>query len=81
VQVFPNPVDRELTVQIALDAVSAEVQVEVMDVNGRLIRQQQLDQVQQDQVRINTSQLSEGTYMIRVRTAEGVRTERFVVQH
>jgi len=81
VQIFPNPVDRELTVQIALDAVSTEVQVEVMDVNGRLIRQQQLDQVQQDQVRINTSQLSEGTYMVRVRTAEGVRTERFVVQH
>ena len=81
VQIFPNPVDRELTVQIALDAVSTEIRVEVMDVNGRLIRQQQLDQVQRDQVRINTSQLSEGTYMVRVRTAEGVRTERFVVQH
>jgi len=80
-QLFPNPVDRELTVSLALENRNEEVIIDLLDINGRLVERRQLDHVQRDQVRFQTSNLANGTYLLRTRTAEGVRTERFVVQH
>lgn len=80
-ELFPNPVDRELTVNLELDQLNNEVIIDLLDVNGRLVERRQLDNIQRDQVRFQTSNLANGTYLLRTRTAEGVRTERFVVQH
>lgn len=80
-ELFPNPVDRELTVNLTLEQINDEVIIDLLDINGRLVERRQLDNIQREQIRFQTSNLSNGTYLLRTRTAEGVRTERFVVQH
>lgn len=81
ISLFPNPVDQALTIDLALDTRSDEVLIEVFDINGRLMTQRQIDQVKRERLRISTESWSNGTYLLRARTSEGVRTERFVVQH
>ena len=81
ISLFPNPVSNELTLTLQLDNTSSEVLFEMLDINGRLIQQWRRENTQQTQIQVSTAALAEGTYMMRVRTAEGVRTERFVVQH
>ena len=79
--VFPNPVNDQLNVQIELETVSEQVEVKIMDATGRNLETRLFDNIRIQQVNFNTEQYPAGNYFLHVRTAEGVKTKRFVVQH
>jgi len=69
--IYPNPVTDRLVIsgtnEIQLDG------IEIYDITGRLIQT-----VQKDYRVINTSQLSKGTYMLRLFTSEGEVVRKFL---
>ncbi len=70
VSFFPNPVSTSLTIQS-----SADVQtVEVFNVNGQRV----LNNDALSNNTISTTSLSQGTYILRVTTADGVGTSTFI---
>lgn len=71
IMIYPNPVTDRLVIsgtnEIQLDG------IEIYDITGRLIQT-----VQKDYRVINTSQLSKGTYMLRLFTSEGEVVRKFL---
>ncbi|HRF37685.1 MAG TPA: T9SS type A sorting domain-containing protein, partial [Saprospiraceae bacterium] len=81
VSVFPNPANEEVKVAFKLDAPSAEVEVSIMDLSGKVLRTERHQNLFRDQLTINTAQLPAGAYNVRIRTEQGVAVQRVVVQH
>ncbi|MFZ4428083.1 MAG: T9SS type A sorting domain-containing protein [Saprospiraceae bacterium] len=77
---FPNPADREVHAQINLSAPSKLVEMTIMDISGRTLITKQTDNLQSGDFSFDVSGFAPGTYLMKVRTAEGTRTKRFVVQ-
>jgi hypothetical protein len=78
--VFPNPADRELQTQINLSAPSKFVELSIMDISGRTLLTKQIENLQSGNFSFDVSNFANGTYLMKVRTAEGTRTNRFVIQ-
>ena len=78
--VFPNPADREVHVRLNLNAPSKLVELRVMDISGRLLHVQQLEDLQSGDISLDVSNFASGSYLLKVRTEEGTKTQRFVVQ-
>ncbi len=71
--IYPNPANDELRIQKVGDhRVEA---IEVRDLKGRTVREYGVDQRS-----LKLRGLSEGAYLLRVRTSEGIRVKRFLVQ-
>lgn len=80
---FPNPANGQLFVDYKLMN-DADVTVEVTDLTGRVVMSQREGDRQQGQYRVelNTSALSEGTYLVNVRTEGAAKvTTKIVVKH
>ena len=75
---FPNPVADQLNVSFNLP-VSSDATLIVSDVQGRVLGQQRLKQ-NADLFQIDLNGLMNGVYFITVKSAEGLMTERFVIQ-
>lgn len=80
VQLSPNPASDFINVQIDLVNQQSEVQVQVLDVTGKVIINRYYDNVQTETFDYNVSNLAVGSYIFNFITKEGMRTERFVVQ-
>ena len=78
--VFPNPADREVQVRLNLNAPSKLVELRVMDISGRLLQVQQFEDFQSGDISLDVSSFAGGSYLLKVRTEEGTKTQRFVVQ-
>ena len=76
--VFPNPVSDVLNVAIGLDKMAENMNVNMIDINGRIISTQQFSNVQQENIQFNTADLPAGFYFVRIQTEEGVRVKEFV---
>ena len=76
--VFPNPVSDVLNVAIGLDKMAENMNVNMIDINGRIISTQQFSNVQQENSQFNTADLPAGFYFVRIQTEEGVRVKEFV---
>lgn len=81
VSVFPNPANEEVKVAFSLETPSAEVELSIMDMSGKVIRTEQYQNLYRDQLTVNTANLPAGAYNIRVRTQQGVSVQRIAVQH
>ncbi|MCB9082190.1 MAG: T9SS type A sorting domain-containing protein [Lewinellaceae bacterium] len=81
VKLLPNPADDLLQVQMELETVSPTAELRVFDVAGRTLQRMPLQQFKQGVINIDTRRWNDGVYFLYIQTAEGVRTERFVVQH
>ena len=79
-RVFPNPVDKQLTVEITLEEISEQVQVQLMSATGSILMENLYEGVKAERLNFNVEKYPAGTYFLNVRTAEGVRTQRFVIQ-
>lgn len=80
VTLFPNPASTVVNLELALEN-ATDVEVFISDFDGKLIRQEQLDNVKEGVFDFNVNQLSNGTYFMTVKSAEGWRTKKFVVVH
>ena len=70
IEVFPNPVQDELSVHVELTT-SRPVQLYLADVTGRLVKSASFTAVQKDALRLNVDDLETGLYFLMVDIAEG----------
>ncbi len=80
VRLFPNPVSNVLNVQLDLVDPANQLMLEITDLTGKLLLQKDYGQIQNETVTIDVKQFPVGTYFLTVRTNEGSKTERFVIQ-
>ncbi len=81
VAVYPNPADHHATLALNLEAPSAEVEIIIMDVAGKVLSVQRHQNLQREQLNLSTAHLPSGAYNVRVRTDKGVAVKRLLVQH
>lgn len=65
---YPNPASKSITLRYTLPAISFDVTISIIDVNGKQIREQHQANVMQgsNEVALDVSELSEGTYYVSV---------------
>ena len=73
ISLFPNPANSTLNVRI--DDLNGNAQLQVYDVMGKLVMQQQANK---QVTALNIAKLSAGIYMLNISDASGVRTMKFV---
>lgn len=78
VDLFPNPVDQKLFVDLELERSFEQMDLNVYDISGKLCLTQTMQNIQKETVELNVQGLSKGAYLLQVVTEEGVRTKRFV---
>ena len=78
--VYPNPAVDYTNVELNLNG-AMDVAIFVRDINGRLVNQLKFGKMPagKREVRVNTSELSAGTYMITVQQGDDVKSGKFVV--
>jgi len=79
INVFPNPTTDFVTVDLELDNVSENVEVQITDVNGRILATQNFSNVQNNKFTFDVKNYAAGNYFIRVQTEEGFKTKHFTV--
>ncbi len=79
VSIFPNPAGNSTTLKMDFVNAQKHVQLQLLNANGGLLMDKTLDNITKSNLPLNLSGLSSGTYSIRVITADGVRTVKFVV--
>ena len=80
IEIFPNPATDRVFVDLALENVSKTVNVEVVDAKGQRVISQDFDNVLNNKLEINTSQLVSGFYNVNVRTEEGLTSKKVMIQ-
>lgn len=78
VSVYPNPAVNNVFVDLALDNVSDNVNLQVVDVQGRVVLTQNFANVKSDKLQLNVASLNTGVYVINIRTEEGFTSARFI---
>ena len=82
-KVFPNPSNQgdNVVVNFELND-NASVNVEVMDINGRVVAVQSNDMMNRgiNEVQISTSTFAPGIYMVNVKSSVGAKTAKFIVR-
>jgi len=75
---FPNPASDQVQLQLDLEN-AGDALITIADISGRILQMRQFDNVQRETLRFDVSNYPAGTYLIRVGTADGTRTEKFVI--
>ena len=78
VSVFPNPATNNVFVDLALENVSNNVNLQVVDIQGRVVMTQNFANVKSDKLQLNVANLNTGVYVINIRTEEGFTSARFI---
>ncbi|MDA9182198.1 T9SS type A sorting domain-containing protein, partial [Saprospiraceae bacterium] len=78
VSVFPNPASNNVFVDLALENVSDNVNLQVVDIQGRVVMTQNFANVKADKLQLNVANLNTGVYVINIRTEEGFTSARFI---
>ncbi len=81
IQLSPNPTNNQLNLKIDLVETQSNVSIRILDINGRLIMDQPYKDMKNETLEFNVSDFANGTYFLHFITENGVKTERFVVQH
>jgi hypothetical protein len=76
--VYPNPTPDQLNVGLDF-ANPSDAMVIIADINGRVLMVREYYGVQKENLNYDVSRYAPGTYLIRVSTAEGTKTKKFVV--
>ncbi len=77
--ISPNPAREDIYLQLALNKVSKQANVRIMDLAGRQIMEKVYTNVKRDQFQISVDGLPAGTYLMQVTTENGTGTKKFVV--
>ncbi|GAA3918200.1 T9SS-dependent M36 family metallopeptidase [Hymenobacter algoricola] len=81
-EVYPNPAKDQLTVRTQVNSTTA-VEVTLVTILGRTVQTTSVPvaTMQQQGVRLNTTELANGLYVVRLKTSEGTITKKVMVQH
>lgn len=77
VEIYPNPTSGPLQVRIET-ATAGEAELQLLSLNGQVLHIEKLERGTQWNEQLNISTLPKGTYLLSVRTADGVHVERIV---
>ena len=77
---YPNPANSVLNVELSLEQPTL-ANVTIAEINGRVIRIDEIENAHQENLQYDVSKFPSGTYLVRVATEEGTSTKQFVVQH
>jgi hypothetical protein len=80
VTIYPNPASEFVKVDIHFDTPTAAT-VFMTDATGKVLNIKTLKNVLADQVNFDMNRYPSGTYIVRVATKEGTKTEHIVVTH
>jgi hypothetical protein len=78
--VFPTVADEQIWAEIALEETAKELNLTIVAADGRVVQNNNFDNVKEDKIRLNIAQLATGNYFIRLQTEEGIRTKPFIIQ-
>jgi hypothetical protein len=76
---YPNPAQSVVNLDLEFENTVENLEVSITDISGKIMDIRQLDRVQNTQVQINVDNYATGVYFAKVRTDEGIATQRFVV--
>ncbi|AII52430.1 hypothetical protein N008_10640 [Hymenobacter sp. APR13] len=81
-EVYPNPARDQVLVRTQVSSKSA-VSVQLLTLMGQVVRTQSVSAatLQQNGVQVNTAELANGVYVVRLTTSEGTITKKVSVQH
>lgn len=71
-EIFPNPAESYANLRFELPEGSNSAQIDILDMQGKLIRTEQVNQLGQQSIQLNVQDLPSGTYICRL-TAEDVK--------
>ena len=81
IKAFPNPANDVVYVQV-LQSTFTNVTIEVYDVQGKLVMSESdVDAFENNYYELNTSELKEGIYILKVNNGETVNTTKIQVSH
>ncbi len=75
----PNPANDQLWIDLG-DHAAEVTNVRLFDTRGALVAQPAIVPMSKGTMHISVGDLAEGTYMMRLETSEGIRTERMIIQ-
>lgn len=81
ISVFPNPTSDRLVIDLDLEATSETVNIELVDVAGRKAFSQNYNNIRRQTLTVNVSDLTNGVYTLNIRTKDGLKAEKVVIQH
>ena len=79
IDVFPSPAATQVTVDLELTQNVDKMNLEIMDVSGKVITSRSLNNVQNVREVFDVSNLTNGIYFMHVSSDLGIQTKRFVV--
>lgn len=75
----PNPASEYTNLVFDLDEVAEDVQIRILNLDGKLVQTQSLSGIQQQTIPVNVENLPAGTYFVTVVTPEGYRAKKLTV--
>ena len=80
-EIAPNPANNKINVSIDLVENQEIANIRIFDINGKLLLDRELEDLKKQVIEFDVSDYTSGTYFLHLITDDGVKTERFVVQH
>ncbi len=77
--VYPNPTKDVISIDVKLNATSAKLTIDIIDVTGKVLSTTTKTNIGSTKFGFNTTSLANGTYFVRVNTDKGVTQTKFVV--
>jgi hypothetical protein len=77
--VYPNPANSTLSILTGLTA-NSKATVKIYDVIGQVVLEKEIQTTQQGSATINVGTLSNGLYILKLESTDGIRQARFVKQ-
>ena len=78
--VSPNPASDILNIELDLEN-TTNAMILLTDINGQVIQFEPMNEVQNAQTQFDVSNLTNGTYVVKLVTLEGVKAQKIVVAH
>lgn len=79
VQVYPTLANDNVTVEFNLDELSSSVVTDIVDMNGKAVYINKFYNVQTSQETLNVSNLPAGSYIVNIRTDNGMTSKKITV--
>ena len=80
-ELFPNPVDRELILDISSLPARTNLELCLYDSSGRVRYRKESECTPEEVIRVNTSDFLEGLYLVSMKSVMGIETGRFIILH
>lgn len=78
-KVYPNPARDFVTLDLNFEETAQDVDVQIIDLQGRVIRTFNYNEIQEAKYTYDVSFLGAGNYFLRVQTEKGFTTKHFIV--